>query len=470
MIRTLSRLAVSGVALVGLAACHDNLLIPQYNAPTVSGVNADPNGLQLYVSGILLALRGSNERSIRDLGNLGRESYWYFPTDGRSVSGYLTGLTGPNNTRLLDPTGFASGNWFPHYTNMRNTVNTIGLASGSKTLSSQQKSAVYGFARTIHALEQWYVAISRDSLGAPIVIPADPSKPAPFVSRDAEFAYISALLDSAQTDLQAAGTTAFPFVLTDGFAGFDSPATFLQFNRALAARVLVNRGSLGCSACYAQALTALGGSFIMTPTSISDLNIGVYSVYSTTAGDALNSLNINVDNNFFAHASALTDAQLKPDSTPDARATRKVAPLAVPRPAPGGLKNGIPATAYFILYPTTTSPVGIIRNEELVLLRAEAEIQTGNAAAGLADLNSVRTVSGGLAPLTSLGADPITTLLYERRYSLLDEGHRWNDVRRFGRLSTLPLDLPFQFVARVQPIPTQECNARTGALLPPTGC
>lgn len=87
-------------------------------------------------------------------------------------------------------------------------------------------------------------------------------------------------------------------------------------------------------------------------------------------------------------------------------------------------------------------------------------MQSGNAAAALTDINAVRTISGGLAALGSLGTDPVGTLLYERRYSLLWEGHRWNDMRRYGRLSQLPLDLTTHFVAKVMPTPKQECDAR----------
>ena len=121
------------------------------------------------------------------------------------------------------------------------------------------------------------------------------------------------------------------------------------------------------------------------------------------------------------------------------------------------------------MYPTNISSVPILRNEELLLLRAEANLQSGNPGAALTDINAVRTVSGGLAPLASLGSDPIGALLYERRYSLLWEGHRWNDVRRYGRLNQLPLDCPSaactatqHFVAKVMPIPKQECDARGG--------
>jgi hypothetical protein len=469
MIRHVARAMLCASVLVTLACKADSFNVPQYNAPTISGVNGTAQALQLYVSGVLLQERNNIGGYNNDVGIFGRESYSYFPTDARSVSHYLIGLPGPNGTHILDPAGFASGQWGQWYRNMLNAVNLAAFADASSGLSAGQKSAVKGFAKTFRALSLYRVIVTRDTLGASVDIPGNAATPTAFVSRDAAWQAVSGFLDDAKTDLTAAGTTPFPFALDDGFAAFDTPATFLQFNRALAARVLVNRASLGCGACWAQALQALTGSFITTPASLADLNIGVYEVFSSTPGDALNGQNISVGPTWFAHASAITDAQNQPSGAPDARMTRKVAPLSPPKAAPG-TNNGIPATAYFIMYPTNVSPVPIIRNEELLLLRAEANLNSGNAAGALADINTVRTISGGLAALGSLGADPIGTLLYERRYSLLWEGHRWNDMRRYGRLNQLPLDCngtncggTVHFVAKVMPVPKQECDARGGA-------
>ena len=459
MMRNIARAGACAMVVASIACNADKFNIPQFNAPTISGVNATPQALQLYVSGVLLQERNNIGGYNSDVGIFGRESYSYFPTDARTVSHYLIGLTGANGQRFLDPAGFASGNWFAWYRNMRNAVNLVSYADGNAALSAAQKSAIKGFAKTFRALALYRIAVTRDTIGAPADIPANAQTPAPFLTRDALWQQVSGILDDAKSDLTAAGTSAFPFVLDDGFAGFDTPATFLKFNRAIAARVLVNRGSIGCTACWAQALQALTESFITTPASLADLNIGVYNVFSTTPGDALNGQNISVIPTWFAHASAFTDAQTQPSGAPDARVTRKVAVLNPSKAAPG-TNNGIPATAYFIMYPTNISPVPIIRNEELLLLRAEANLQSGNAGAALADINTVRTISGGLAALGSLGADPVGTLLYERRYSLLWEGHRWNDMRRYGRLNQLPLDLPSHFVAKVMPIPKQECDAR----------
>ena len=46
------------------------------------------------------------------------------------------------------------------------------------------------------------------------------------------------------------------------------------------------------------------------------------------------------------------------------------------------------------------------------------------------------------------------------------EGLRWVDMRRYGRLAQLPLDIPSgqnkHFVAKVVPVPQAECLSRAG--------
>jgi hypothetical protein len=128
----------------------------------------------------------------------------------------------------------------------------------------------------------------------------------------------------------------------------------------------------------------------------------------------------------------------------------------------------------YIMYPNTDSPVPIIRNEELILLRAEANIGLvlagtgGSLGQAKADINFIRTTSGGLAPATGLTPTNILDeLLKQKRYSLLFEGgHRWIDARRYGKFGTLPIDLPGQRVQRAFPVPQPECDARSGNCSP----
>ena len=130
----------------------------------------------------------------------------------------------------------------------------------------------------------------------------------------------------------------------------------------------------------------------------------------------------------------------------------------------------MPSSLGFEIYPSISTSIPIIRNEELILLRAEALVATGNKAGALTLINSIRVNSGGLAPssLTAASSDAafITEILLQKRYSLLLEGHRWIDMRRYGRLADLPRDLTTgvnaHFVAKVQPLPWWWVAGRRG--------
>jgi hypothetical protein len=159
----------------------------------------------------------------------------------------------------------------------------------------------------------------------------------------------------------------------------------------------------------------------------------------------------------YAHPSIVADAEHKPDATLDNRVLAKIQDV-----DPRSL-SGVSSDKGFTLYPSNTSPVPIIRNEELILLRAEARWFTGDKPGAMADLNFIRTTSGGLAPIAQPATDAafVTELLKQRRYSLLFEGgHRWIDARRFGRLGDLPLDAPNHIRIAAFQVPLSECQAR----------
>ena len=56
--------------------------------------------------------------------------------------------------------------------------------------------------------------------------------------------------------------------------------------------------------------------------------------------------------------------------------------------------------------------------------------------------------------------------------SLVFEGHKWIDMRRFGRLAQLPKDLPTHIVVSRLPVPQAEClqRANVAAELKGPGC
>lgn len=207
--------------------------------------------------------------------------------------------------------------------------------------------------------------------------------------------------------------------------------------------------------------------------STGNLSLGPQFIYSTASGDAANGLSHAASPFIAAHPSIATDAPARADGTPDLRYQAKLKPL-VPALTTGSAVPGIATDQAFKLYPDLTSPIPMIRSEELVLLRAEAEWFTGATAAAIADINLIRAGSGKLVPsaLTPASTDDafVTELLLQRRYSLLFEGHRWVDVRRFGRLNTLPIDLPgVQGTYQDLLIPQTECLARKSTSIP-AGC
>ena len=192
---------------------------------------------------------------------------------------------------------------------------------------------------------------------------------------------------------------------------------------------------------------------------------GVYHVYSTASGDATNPLFDPAPRAIVAVPEFLTEARLRADGSRDLRATTKAVVGTVNLATQGISSNVRP-----IVYPTNVTSIPIIRNEELILLRAEANIGLGNRAAAIADLNFVRTIAGGLPALASnFSGDLVTEMLYDRRYSLFFEyGHRWVDSRRYNRLGDLKKQLPSHRVFPLVPIPVDECNQRLAA--PPKGC
>lgn len=468
MPRRTAHCALGAAVLLIAAACNsDKLNVPNYNNPTADGLAKDPQGVQLSVNGIFADERSMLISFNRDLATFGREGYNYFTTDGRTITNYLEGIPGPQR---LDPAGFATAGWSNRYQNMLNEATLIKVANAS-SLSAANKAGVIGIAKTFRALDLFYVVQTRDSLGAAVDTPDDPSTPPPIVTRDSALKHVVGLLEEAKASLGQAGGS-FPVKFPAGFANFSTPAAFLKVNRAILAKVQVHRATLGCGAsCYTAALAALGESFVSAPgaaSTMADLNAGPYYDYSSASGDQPNTNSFSESSYLFAHAQFADSAKahLQVNGQPDARFGRKFAsnpPVDPPQ------KLNIAAVWHFTIYPSGSSPAPLIRNEELILLRAEAEIGLGQLGPATTDLNTIRTVSGGLAPLGAglTSAQLFTDLVYQKWGSLLYEGTRWPDMRRWGMLNKLPIDKAGQFVAKVMPIPQAECDARATK---PNGC
>ena len=373
-------------------ACED-LDFPDPNSPSTASAT-----VQSLVTGAESGMRSSLSNYLIGVSSVGREAYHFEPADPR-YTGEL--VHGP-----LDPGGFVVySSWNSRYRVIKNC---------RLLLEKSTDKGVEGFAKTVEAY-QLLLALNMQNNNGVKIAPYDglDSDPA---SKAKALTEVAKLLDEASSALDGAGS-AFTFKLSSGFSGFDTPATFKQFNRALRGRVAVYMSQ------WDVALTALGQSF-MDPQASMDK--GVYHVFGSGQGDNANGMYKNPAATYvtMAHMSFRDDAE-----NGDPRYSSKVVERS-DTTTYDGLKSDLAVAVWKNSY----APIAIVRNEELVLLKAEANI--GKGGDGLAEINAVRTAHG-LDATTTGGIDQ---LLHEKRYSLFMEGHRWVDMRRYGKTGSLPND------------------------------
>ena len=429
-----TRLIAFALGIVFIAACEDPAR-PDLNNPSVSDYSniTSVSQVSALATGMLVYDRASHTSEILRAEIIGRDAYNLPVAEPRWVSDLL----GPN----IDPGGFnGTSNW-PYQPIRQANIGIHGVeAAEASVLTDEQKNATLGFLKTFKAMAYLHAIETRDSAGAPINVDIEPTGPvAPLNCEGDVLNYIAALLDSANTNLQAGGA-AFPFTLPAGFAGFDDPAGFATFNRGLAAKVYVHLGFLnyappGGSAggpintdALNKALAALDASFIDEGAStLAALNAGPAHDYSTASVDATNAL--------FGDPAA-TDFRVNPRVVDEADAGDDRVARKVVKTDELSL-SGVGSDWAFTLYPTPTTSVRILTNKELILIKAEALWGLGQYPQALALANIVRTVDGGLSAASVSGAEAVLNqILYEKRYSLLWESpSRWVDARMFGKLT-----------------------------------
>jgi hypothetical protein len=405
------------------------------NSPTIEDYTKNASKAQLdgLVAGSLAGMRNNEGMYLDVVGVIGREMYRFSNADPR----YVTELPG---SAPLNNTGFYITNpWGSRYRVVKNCNVLIDAATNSTQVSDVEKKGYIGFAKLIKA-HQLLMNLNLTYSNGIRVDVSDPNNLGPILPFDQSLAAISSLLDESQTDLTGSSIS---FPLSTGFTGFSDAAGLIKFNRALAARVDVYGKQ------WAKALTDLNASFL-------DLNgsfqTGIFEVYGTGTGDQLNTAFFPQNQNGevrLSHPLYKTDIGGSDDRI--GKATLRAVPAS---------NSGFSSDRDIWVYTTSTAPLPIIRNEELILIYAEAKIQSGAAA----DLNSAVTALNKIRNGHGLGnyagavtqSALITEMLYQRRYSLFYEGHRWVDMRRYDLLSSLPIDRTGDQVWKELPIPQAE--------------
>jgi starch-binding outer membrane protein, SusD/RagB family len=404
------------------------------NSPTAENflTNATAGDLNNLVTGTESGLRNNLGVYLDDVGSIGREEYRFSPAEPR----YVTDLLGAADATLTNSNFYITNPWASRYRVIKNCNLLIQAAANSTFISTTDKAGYIGFAQTIKAYQLLMNLNLTDTNGIRLDV-ADPDNLGKIYSFDQAYDSIQTYLDQGKVALSTA-TIAFP--LSSGFDGFSDAAGLLQFNRALASRVAVYQQD------WAGALSALNESFYGLN---KDFYLGVYNVFGTGSGDQLNPAfipqnqtgEVRVANPSYA-------ADILPNDDRISKATLRTSVAS---------SSGLSSDRDVWVFTTSTAPIGMIRNEELILIYAEANIQTSNFPEAIKALNVIRQ-KHNLSPYSGAMTSPALTdeMLYERRYSLFGEGHRWIDVRRYNQLNTLPLDRPQDNVWGQFPLPVSE--------------
>ncbi|MCW8980833.1 RagB/SusD family nutrient uptake outer membrane protein [Altibacter sp.] len=405
------------------------------NGPTTDTVSDDLSRgeLQEAMGGALSDMRERLGTQVDAMSVAGREYWRIQSSDPRWTADLLTGVLDNNTFYTTNP-------YAARYATIKD-INLLltGLENTTADFSNQEIAATRGFANTLKAHELLMVLNHQYKNGIRIDV-SDPDNLGPFVPYEEALTTIFQMLSDAAADLSNGGGE-FPFSIPSGFAIASTPSDFLQFNRALAARVEVYRGN------YASANSLLQNSFMDLS---GNLDKGVYFTFSLTGADMTNplffALNSTVANARIAHPTFIDDALPGDDRVN--KAVLRDEPLT---------SDNLTGSYDVFVYQSNEDPVAIIRNEELLLLYAEAN-HISNPAVAVAAIDVVRTAAG-LDPYTggTAPADLVDEILYNRRYSLFAEGgHRWIDLRRFNRLGVLPIDRAGDAIFEQFPIPLTE--------------
>lgn len=396
------------------------------NNPSVASVtaNASRNQLQSLVTGLETRSREYLFNAATAFGTFGREIWYFNSADSRNIQFWLgQGGRKPDANFYGVFTAYAA----PYQTIKQANV-LISAVNNTQAVSDIEKQSYIGFALTIQGYQYLIPANSQYKSGIRISV-SDELNPGNFVSYENALKAIRNVLDSGYKALAQAGNT-LPFRLTAGYSNFSTPAGLAKVNRALAARTAIYQQD------WQGALDALSSSFFDLN---GNLNAGPAHIYGAPP-DGFNPLYYLPDGSFsgvpVVHPSLVTDAL-----PGDKRVTEKFFLRKQP------LINTVGAVPLSSQYQDkrwaqNTSPIPYIRNEELILIYAEAKAQLNQPEDAIAAINRIRSAAG-LTPYNGTKDTPtlITEILFQRRYSLWFEpaGHRWIDLRRYNRLNEIPV-------------------------------
>jgi hypothetical protein len=162
------------VALMVVTGCGDDLLVPDYNNPSLEDLTNTPTpaAMSAAATGLLVAMRDEiDDRNgyISLLGIVGRESYNFDGADPRFVTEMLEGQLNASSP------AFGGNLWTERYRNIRLATIILNGLDRVTSFTNEQKEATRGFVKTIQAHELLLVVNTRDANGIALDFDREPT-------------------------------------------------------------------------------------------------------------------------------------------------------------------------------------------------------------------------------------------------------------------------------------------------------
>ncbi len=395
--------------------------------------------------------------------------YLQFMTDLLADNGdesFVGTFTQPQEAQrktLLITNSQVSATWLSAYDVINRTNNV--LANLSKLPTAGQQASAEGEARFIRGLlyfdlvrmfgRDWNDGTPANNLGVPVVL-------TPTITRDDAIPVARNTVAAVYTQVITDLTTAEARLTTSN--GFNSFSATRYACAAVLARVYLQQGDFVNAAAAAN--RAIAGSFRLN--GYYGDNFGYLQTTNQTPSLVANTL----EDIFTIQMSAQSGTnQLNTFYARNRRADVNIQPQFLSLFATGDMR----ATLYTTLAPTASTPsftrkydaqygnIKLIRLDEMLLTRAEANLRAGGTPVGatpLADVNAVRT-RAGLPALTTVS---LSDILRERRIELAFEGFRLGDLKRNQENTTDPITgatIAWNASRLVFPIPFRELNVNS---------
>jgi hypothetical protein len=478
-------------AVVGLVLCAgcEQATVPNYASPNPDV--ATQQGFQTLVTGLFGGARIDLFSIVTEFAAFARDAGNFTNAEPR----YITQLLGDGQP--ISNSEFGAAGWNNQFQMVRTADSILRALPDVRSpvaYTAGQQAQIAGVIRTIKALDWMYLAEQRDTSGVPLNGDQlnDVGAPAPILCNRDVWIAIVALLDSANIELNVDQTGPLPIILPPGFAAVSATAgpsttagAFAAFNRALAGKAnlelayAIARSNAATTptptsagvpdhAALLRADSALTASALYQPAALAPPAQGsfsdplaVYHSFSGSAGDLPNPINGEIGT-----LRILSEFVAAVDTAHDRRWKNKF----MVNPAQAQLTAYSSVSAPFIVdfYSSVGSPIPIVRNEELVLWRAQVRLGLADLSGAWSLINTVRTQAGGLAaePATADYVSTRDALLSEQRISTVLEssGDRAISIRMYG-LATVA-DTTWGAAdthATLLPIPVTELAGRSSA-------